>query len=375
MHIPPFKLEDYFAKHEFNSPYMMGSSDPETHTLSEVMSMADAESQTLWEQLPLCYTESHGLPLLRLEISKLYKNLHASNILVFSGAEEAIYITLQMILQPGDHAIVVTPCYQSLKQIPISVGAKVTECALEWQDSRWAFNLDKLAEAITSKTKLIVINFPHNPTGLHIDRETFNSIVDIARQNNIRLFCDEVYRHSEYDANACLPNGADVYENAISMGVMSKSYGMAGLRIGWIATQDKALLKSLAAYKNYTTICNSAPSEILALIALRNKEKILKRNLEIAHTNLQLLDTFFNKHPETFEWYKPTAGFINFPRLKLNMNIDNFTHKLMMEEGVVILPGTLFDNDSNHFRLGFGRRNLPDALERLERFTLKMTGN
>jgi aspartate/methionine/tyrosine aminotransferase len=130
-------------------------------------------------------------------------------------------------------------------------------------------------------------------------------------------------------------------------------------------------LHHFASYKNYTSICNSAPSEILSLIALRNKEHILQRNRGIAKNNLDLLDNFFNTHPTVYEWYRPIAGFINFPRLKLKINIDQFAKQLIDEEGVIILPGTLFDNSNNHFRLGFGRLNLPDALARLEQFTRK----
>jgi aspartate/methionine/tyrosine aminotransferase len=372
MKLPQFNLEEYFAKYEFVAPYMMGSSDPETHTLAELVSMADDECQFLWSNLKFSYTETHGLPLLREEIRKIYSTQEKDNILVFSGAEEAIYITMHVLLKPKDHVVVLTPCYQSLKEIPRALGATVTEISLEWKNKNWSFNLEEFTNTVTKNTKLIIINFPHNPTGFQPTQELFKDIINIAKQYNAYLFSDEVYRLSEQDPDDCLLNAVDCYEKAISLGVMSKSFGLPGLRIGWLASHDKSLLHNFASYKNYTSICNSAPSEILSLIALRNKSHILQRNRDIAKNNLSLLDNFFNKYDSAYEWYRPIAGFVNFPRLKLNTPIDKYAEKLTHEEGVMILPGTLFDNTSNHFRLGFGRRNMSEALTRLERFTKKM---
>lgn len=371
MLLPHFKIEEYFAKYEFVAPFMMGSSDAETHTLKELLAMADEECLSLWNNLKFSYTETHGLPLLRDEIRKIYNIQDKNNILIFSGAEEAIYIVMHVLLKPGDDVIVLTPCYQSLKEIPKSTGANIKEFSLDWKNNNWSFNLEKFTALLTNKTKLVVINFPHNPTGFHPSQELFKTIINIVKQHGAYLFSDEVYRLSEQNIDDCLPNAVDCYEKAISLGVMSKSFGLPGLRIGWIASHNKSLLSDLASYKNYTTICNSAPSEILSLIALRNKESILQRNREIAKYNLDLLDKFFNHYSSVYEWYRPKASFINFPRLKLDISIDQFAKNLIDEEGVIILPGTLFDNANNHFRLGFGRRNLPEALERFERFTNK----
>lgn len=371
MQLPAFKLEEYFAKHEFTAPYMLSASDCESHGLGELIAMADQECLSLWNNLKLGYTETHGLPLLRQEISQIYNTLANDNILLFSGAEEAIYITMQVLLKPGDQVVVLTPCYQSLQAIPKAIGANVTEFSLEWHNNHWNFNLEKFAATVTQQTKLVIVNFPHNPTGFQPDQELFKAIINIVKQHNAYLFCDEVYRLSEHDATDRLPNAVDCYEKALSLSVLSKSFGLPGLRIGWLASHDKTLLHQLSSYKNYTTICNSAPSEILALIALRNKQTILQRNIAIAKNNLDLLDQFFNQYSSLFEWYRPNAGFINFPKLKLNINIESFCERLITEQGVIIVPGTLFDNNSNHFRVGFGRRNLPEALQRLEQFTKK----
>jgi aspartate/methionine/tyrosine aminotransferase len=365
-----FKLEEYFALHEFSVPLTMTSSDPESLLLSDLVAMADEEMLIKWKNLYLGYTEAAGSTLLREEISALYDAQSRDNIVVFSGAEEAIYITLKSLLKSNDQVVLLTPCYQSLKEIPKATGAIVTEMPLEWVDNNWIFDLNKFSRLVTKQTKLVILNFPHNPTGFHPDKTLFKNIIDIVKQNDSYLFCDEVYRLSEQDPDNTLPNAVDCYEKAISLGVMSKSFGLAGLRIGWIAAQNKHLLNDLISFKNYTSISNSSPSEILSIIALRNKEAILQRNREISRNNLDLLDVFFKEYSSIYDWYRPNAGFINFPRLKIDVSIDEFTDNLRKEEGVLLLPGTLFDNEYNHFRLGFGRKNLPEALSRLEKFTI-----
>lgn len=369
MHLPTFKLEEYFAKHEFSAPYMLGSSDAETHNLSELLAMADVQCLHLWQNLKMSYTETHGLPLLREEISRLYTKQAPDNILVFSGAEEAIYITMRVLLQANDEVVVLTPCYQSLTDVAKAIGAKVIEFSLDWIGTAWGFDLARFKQTLTAKTKLVVINFPHNPTGFHPDKMMFNEIISSVKQWGIHLFSDEVYRLSEQNSRDTLPNAADCYDKALSLSVMSKAFGLPGLRIGWLAAQDKALLAQLANYKNYTTICNSAPSELLSVIALRNKQEILNRNIGIAKHNLALLDKFFSRHGAAYAWYRPKAGFVSFPRLKLAIDIVDYAEKFISEEGVIIAPGTLFNNFTNHFRLGFSRGNLPEVLERLERFT------
>lgn len=197
MLLPQFKLEEYFAKYEFVAPFMMGSSDPETHTLPELVSMADKECLLLWNNLKLNYTETHGLPLLREEISKLYDTQNKDNILIFSGAEEAIYIAMQIMLESDDHVVVLTPCYQSLKAIPKSIGANVTEFPLEWKNNNWFFNLEKFSTIITDKTKLVILNFPHYPTGFQPSKEVFKSIINIIKQYDIYLFSPELSFHFE----------------------------------------------------------------------------------------------------------------------------------------------------------------------------------
>ena len=367
--MPQFELERYFARHEFDAPYLLSSSDMETVRVRELLALADDEGIRMWEQLDLGYTEPAGHPLLREEIAALYETVPPEGVLVFSGAEEAIFALANVVAgeRPGRRAAVVWPAYQSLHEVARSAGAAVDLLELGHEDG-WALDPSALDGLVGPSTRLVVLNFPHNPTGAQPDEEAFRRAVGVARGAGATLLSDEVYRLLEHDPADRLPAAADLYDGAVSLGVMSKSFGLAGLRIGWLATRDLDLLRRVAAFKDYTTICNSAPSEVLALIALRAKEEVLGRNLGIVLDNLPRADAFFEKWRGTFEWARPRVGCIGFPRLVADVPAERFADELMEEEGVMLLPGVVYGHPGNHFRLGFGRRNFPEALERLDRF-------
>jgi aspartate/methionine/tyrosine aminotransferase len=196
----------------------------------------------------------------------------------------------------------------------------------------------------------------------------YEGVLNLAKENGIYVLSDEVYKFLEYKETESLPFACELYERGISIGVMSKSFGLAGLRIGWIATKDKALYTKIASFKNYTTICNSALSEFFAILALRNRNIILNRNLDIIRNNLHLLDDFFNKYENLFEWVKPKAGSIAFPRLLVNVNVEDFCLDLLNKKSVLLMPSTNYDYGDRHFRIGFGRKNMPEALEKLEAY-------
>src|SRR5688500_8041914 len=322
---------------------MLCASDVETPTMAELLALADPEARELWERLALGYTESTGHPLLREAIASLYSRIGAEQTLVFSGAEEAIFCFAHAALSAGDHAIVVWPAYQALYEVARSAGVEVTLLPLRAEDG-WALDVDALRRAVRPNTRAIVINFPHNPTGAHLDAETLGAVVDVAREAGAWLFSDEVYRYLEYDPGDRLPGAADLYERAVSLGVTSKAFGLAGLRIGWIATQESALLARLAAFKDYTTICAAGPSEVLALIALRARETILARNVNLVRENLALVERFMAAHEEWFEWLPPRAGCIAFPRLRRGGPVNAFTGWLAREHGVLLMPGAVFDH-------------------------------
>ena len=367
MRIADFALERYFARWEFAVDHLLCASDVQGYPMAELLALADDDTRRMWDGLTLGYTESTGHPLLRAEIASLYEDLEPDHVLVFAGAEEAIFCLANVLLSPGDHAVVTWPGYQSLYEVARAAGADVTLHELR-EEHGWAIDIDLLRSQVTPSTRLVVVNAPHNPTGMQPDRATFDALVALAEEVGAQILVDEVYRFLEFDGVERLPAGADASPRGISLGVMSKSFAMAGLRIGWLATRDRDVLERCARFKDYTTICSSAPSELLALIGLRARETVLARSRSIVADNLVALDTFFDAWSDRFTWVRPRAGSVGFPRLTVpGVSIDAWAAGLVEAEGVLLLPGSQFDYGGNHFRLGFGRADLPIALERLER--------
>lgn len=367
MRLTPFKLEEFWKKYEFTSPHLLCCSDAESWKLHEILALADPESKELWDSLSLGYTESPGLPLLRQEIANLYTHIDREHVLTLAGAEEGIYCSMRTLVEPGDHVIVIDPCYQSLRTLPESLGAYVTGIVLDPQNG-WRLTLDALEKAFLPSTKLLILNYPHNPTGALLDREVFEGLIKMARKRGTYVFCDEVYRYLEIDERDRLPSIADAYEKGIALNVMTKAFGLAGLRIGWLASQDADFIQEVGSYKLYTSICNSAPSEILALMALRAKETILKRNREVMLSNLGMLDAFMKRHHTCLTWDRPQSGTMAVVKLLLPVSIETFMEELVEKTGVLIMPGPVFDLSGNFFRIGFGKKNMIPALERFEEF-------
>lgn len=365
MNLPPFKLERYFAKYEFNTEFLLCSSDCEAMSIADLLAIEEGAAdrfQNVW----LGYTESLGSPALRKEIAKVYETIQPEEILVHTGAEEAIFLFMLAILKQGDHAIVHAPCYQSLIEIARGIGCDVSPW-LAREENNWTLDLDELKHLLRPNTKVIVVNTPHNPTGYLMSRSDFESVNRFAQENNLLLFFDEVYRESEYDPSARLPSACDMGEHAVSLGVTSKTYGLAGLRIGWVATKNREIYEKMASLKDYTTICNSAPSEFLAEVAMRNRHKLAERNLGIIKHNLAVMDDFFTRYSSLFTWVRPQAGSMGFPKL-LKGEVEEFCDMVVRKAGVLLLPGTMYDDTGNRFRVGLGRKNLPQAVQRLENY-------
>ena len=368
MQIADFALERYFARWEFKVRHVLCASDLEPYPLRELLALADATARELWDNLRLGYTESLGHPLLRAEISNLYSTVAADDVITFVGAEEGIFLAAHALLAASDHAVVLWPAYQSLYEVARSLGASVTLVPLD--PTSWRFDPDALLAAVRPNTRVIVVNFPHSPTGALGSRDAFAYLTTQAEQRGITLFSDEVYRGLELDETERLPAAVDIGRKTTSLGVLSKTFALAGLRVGWIATHDAELRQRLARLKDYTTICGSAPSEILGIIALRARNHVIARSREIITTNLPLLDRFFDRMAEPFTWVRPRAGSVAFPRLRTDEPgaIDRFCAELVEAEGVLLLPGSRFGHQGNHFRIGYGRADMPAALERLEQF-------
>jgi len=369
--IADFALERYFARWEFAVEHVLGASDVEGWSMAELLELADDETRAMWDGLRLGYTESTGHPLLRAEIAKLYDSLEADDVLVFAGAEEAVFCLFGTGVEAGEHVIVTWPGYQSLYEVARAAGAHVSLHALREEDG-WSLDVDRLIRSFRPETRWVVVNAPHNPTGMLPSEEDWRRLAAACSEARIRLVADEVYRFLEHDGAATLAAGADLDERAISIGVMSKSFALAGLRIGWLATRDRAVLDRCARMKDYTTICSSAPSEVLALIGLRARERVLARSREIVVANLGILDGFFERCADALAWVRPRGGSIAFPRLvpggPAGRSADRFTAALVERTGVLLLPSSTFGFGDSHVRIGLGRTDLPEAIEALEGF-------
>ena len=371
MKIAPFRIEQYYAVHEFTAPHMLSSSDAESVQVADLLALEPDAAERLQAQ-HLGYTESPGAPELRAAIAAMYGTTSPEDSIVVAAAEEGIFVAYHALLEPGDHVVVEMPCYESALQVAFSAGAEVTPWRRSAGDG-WAYDLDAFEQALRPDTRLVYINTPHNPTGSLMSRAVLERIVGLCAERGAWLFSDEVYRELEHDPADRLPAACDLYERAISLGSMSKTYGLPGLRLGWLASRDRAALARIVDLKHYTTICSSAPSELLSALALRHRDVLAERNRAIILSNLPLLDAFLGRHPEKLSWTRPTASSIGFARVHGVEDTNGFCERLVAEAGVLLLPGEVYD-EPGHVRLGFGRRTLPEALEVLERWLADGSG-
>lgn len=365
MRIADFELERYFAKYEFSVRHLLSSSDAETWTVEELLALEPGAREALLG-LRLGYVESSGGHALRSEISRLYGLIAPDEVLAHAGAQEAILGFMNTALDPGDRVIVHVPSYQSLHEVARAVGCEV----LPWEarpENGWEPALEDLDRLMAGgRARAVVVNSPHNPTGWVASSSWMGDLVTRLRRDGILLFSDEVYRGTELDKLA--PAACDLYENAVSLGVMSKSYGLAGLRVGWVASRRREILARMAAFKDYTTICNSGPSEHLAALALRHGARILERNREILAANLRVLSATMGRRGDLLEWVPPRGGTMAFPRFRDGRDAGSFAERLVRERGVMLLPGRVLGSDPARFRVGFGRRDFPEVLGIFEKF-------
>lgn len=366
-----FRLETFFSKWEFAARYHLTASDAQSMTLSELLALASEADRHAFEATWLGYTQTYGDPELREVIASTYDACEAQDVLCFAGAEEGIYAAMQALLRPDDHAIVVTPNYQAAETVPLSLCA-TSGVPLD-VNANWTLDIDRVAAAIRSNTRLISINFPHNPTGKILERDRYEALVSLCRHHGIWLFSDEVYRPLGPVGTVHLPHAADAYERGISLGVMSKAYGLPGLRIGWIAVRDRELLSQMERVKHYLSICNSAPSERLAIIGLKARASILSRNCALVTQNLALLDRFFSDFTTHFQWRRPDGGCVGYPRYLGRDGVDSFAAQLVEQTGVLLLPAEIYRSElcptpADRFRIGFGRANMSEGLAVLRNY-------
>jgi aspartate/methionine/tyrosine aminotransferase len=366
MQIAPFTIEQFFAVYEFSTPYVLCASDCESLTVGELLSLAGWPPDAL-NNLPLGYTESQGSPPLRQQIAGFYPQVKPEDVVVVSAPEEGIFLVMHTLLEPGDHVVVLTPAYDSLLNLAQHVSGNVSKWQIEARNGRWQLNLARLESLVTDQTRLIVVNFPHNPTGYLPTPAEFEAVVEIARRHDAWLFCDEMYRGLERPGQDSLPSAATLYERSIVLAGLSKVHGLPGLRSGWLVLRDAALREQLINWKHYTTICPPAPSERLALAALDAQEQLISRSQEIIAKNLALADAFFARWPDLFTWRPPQAGSVALVGLN-GPSATQYCRQLAADIGVLLLPSSCLGYGDGHFRLGLGRHNFSEGLTHYERY-------
>lgn len=319
----------------------------------------------------LGYTETWGDPGLRRAIAGLYRHMQEENVLVFHGAQEAIFAYMNVLLSPGDHMITMYPNYQSAYEVANSIpGCQVSRWNLYDDGERWRIDFDQLEALIRPNTKLLAVNSPNNPTGYTFTNAEIRRLCDICRRHDIYLFADEVYKGLEMDGEK-RDWMADHYDKCVSLGVLSKAYGLAGLRVGWLAAKDTALLERLVKFKHYLSICDSAPSEFLAKVALKHGDALLARSTSLIRKNIELADAFFAKYPALFEKKPISCGPVAFHKLLLPMPVQEFCQMAVDKKGVLLLSADIYDMDGPYFRMGYGRKGIPQALEKFEEFLVE----
>jgi aspartate/methionine/tyrosine aminotransferase len=360
--LTPFRIERWYERYEFATELMLSSSDCESVAVAELLAFEPDASERL-DALHLGYTEVPGSAELRGAIASLYERTGAEHVIALAAAEEGIFAVEHAVLRPGDHVIVETPCYESAIALARSTGAEVDTWRRSYADG-WEHDLDALERTFRAGTRLVYVNTPHNPTGTQMRRAVLDRVVELCAERGAVLFCDEVYRELEHDPADRLPAVCDLYERAVSLGSVSKTYGLPGLRTGWVACRDAALREAIVAVKLYTTICSSAPSELLAALALRNRDRLVKRNRALVLQNLELADAFLERHSATLDWVRPSASPIGFPRLRVP-DTQAFCERLAGDAGVLLLPGEVYD-EPGHVRFGLGRTRAEEAFARLD---------
>jgi aspartate/methionine/tyrosine aminotransferase len=366
-----FRLEEYLGEWEFKARHHLTASDAQSMTVEELLALGTEADREGLMKLPLSYIETWGSPELLEAVAGTYESVDADHVLAFAGAEEGLFWALQELVGPGEHAVVTVPCYQAMETVTVATGADVSALVPRREDG-WALDLDEVRRLLRPDTKLVAVNYPHNPTGYVPEEAAFRELVALCDERGIRLFCDEVYRGIEVDRSRTLPQAADLSETAVSLNVASKSYGLPGLRVGWLACGDRALLERLEKRKHYTSICNAGPAEYLAAFALRHRDEIWERNRGIVAANRLVFDGFFARWADLFEWRPPDGGCVCFPRYN-GGDAEKFCRQLLHAEGVLVLPAGVYESEladvpRDHFRVGIGRLGLEEGVEAFDRF-------
>ncbi len=311
--------------------------------------------------LPLSYTGMHGGLELRAAIASQYRHLGPDEILAACGADDALSLLFMAMVGAGDHVIVQSPIYQPLTSVASWCGAEITLWPASEQDA-WQPPLEHLRRLLQPTTRLIVVNFPHSPTGFVPDQGYLEQLIALADDASITLICDEIYRRLPLTDAGEPPSLADLSPRAVVLNSLSKSYGLPGLRVGWVATRHEEVLVKVKHLRMHANSFVGAPSEFLATLALRHTAQILGRNLALAKNNLAQLQQFLTQHTDLFSWHDPRGGVVIYPRWLGDESTTVLSARLLQETGVLLAPSAYFATDERHVRIGFGTSTFPSSL-------------
>lgn len=370
-----FELEKYFSRWEFTAAHHLTASDAESMRLTDLLALGSEDDRARFAELSLGYLPTWGSDELREAIAATCEHAGVDDVLTFAGAGEALYWSCQLFLEAGEHAICTVPNYQSIESVPLAAGAQLSALRLwrEREDDQgveWCFDLERFAALLRPDTRIAAVNFPNNPTGFLPPREDWVAFLELCHERGVLVISDEVYRGLELDWERTLPQACDVTPSAISINVLSKAYGLPGLRVGWVACRSPETLARLERAKHYTSICNAAPSEFLASLALRHRAGILERNRKIVADNLEHLHHFLADFGHLVDFEPPDGGCVAFPRYLGSEGVETFCRRAVEEHGVLLLPASIYRSElaeipPDHFRVGLGRRDLPVGMDAL----------
>ena len=371
MHIAPFATEQFFARYEFETPHQLCNSDCESLAIADLLSLAGRSLEELGSER-LGYSESRGRPVLREAIAARYDAVTPDDVIVLGSPVEGIYLAARTLLEPGDEVIVLSPAYDALINLFEHVAGP--GCVHRWafhpEPGDWALRLADLEALLSPRTRLLVVNFPHNPTGFLPDPQLQAALMELAGASGLRLFCDEMYYGLVHSGTTPVASAADGSARAVVLSGLSKTHGLPGLRCGWLVVRDAALRERFMNWKYYTSICPAVPSEALALAALQVADTLTQRNIARIEDNLALAERFFGRWPRRFEWRRPRAGSTALVGFDVP-SVDALSHRLAREEGLLIQSAAMLGGSDRQMRVGLGRDAFPVALERFESWCTK----
>lgn len=368
MKIRDFGVEIWMNKYETKCELNLAETCVESLTVAELLDMAgtnDIAQQLL--PLKLTYGEIEGSVRLRTLVAGLYEKQKVENVITTHGAIGANALVHQTLVDRGDRVISVLPTYQQHYSIPESIGAD-TQILKLTEETGFLPDLEELRKLATPGTKLIAINNPNNPTGSLMDRAYLEQIVEIARACGAWILCDEVYRGTDQEGDTGMTASiADLYEKGISTGSMSKTFSLAGLRLGWIVAPVE-LIHAVSVHRDYNTISVGMLDDHFAAIALESKDKILERSHKITRTNLKIVSDWVDGEL-LISWIKPKSGTTALLKYDLPVSSEEFCLRLLEKTGVMLTPGSAMDMEG-YLRIGYtnGEDILREGLKRISLF-------